>query len=81
MICHIKCTLYNLKQFPRAWFGCFSDIVQKYEMICSKVDHLVFYHHSPSKGSIYLVYVDGIIIIGHNHEGIVRLKKHHFGHF
>ena len=51
-------------------------------MIRSEADHSVFYRHSPSKGSIYLVvYVDDIIITGQDHDGIAQLKNHLFGHF
>lgn len=81
MVCRLKLALYGLKQSPCAWFGRFSD-VQKYGMVCSEADHSVFYCHSPSNGSIYLVfYVDDIIITGQGHEGIVQLKKHLSSHF
>ena len=82
MVCRLKRALYGLKQSPRAWFGRFRDVVQKYGMIRSEADHSVFYRHSPSKGSIYLVvYVDDIIITGQDHDGIAQLKNHLFGHF
>ncbi|XP_071940172.1 uncharacterized protein [Coffea arabica] len=62
MVCRLKRAFYGLEQSPRACSGRFRDVVQKYGMIRSEADHSVFYRHSPSKGSIYLVvYVDDII--------------------
>ena len=60
-------SLYGLKQFPRAWFGRFSSMVQEFGMTRSTVDHSVFYHHTSSGQCIYLiVYVDGIVITGND---------------
>ena len=44
-------------------------------------DHSVFYHHTLSGQCIYLiVYVDDIVIIGSDQDGIRKLKQH-FSHF
>ena len=75
-------SLYGLKQFPRAWFGRFSSMVQEFGMTRSTVDHSVFYHHTSSGQCIYLiVYVDDIVITGNDQDGIQRLKQHLFSHF
>ena len=51
-------------------------------MTQSTSDHFVFYHHTSSRQSIYLiVYVDDIVIIGNDQEGIRKLKQHLFNHF
>ena len=51
-------------------------------MICSGVDHSVFYRHSSSGRCIYLVvYVDDIVITGNDQDGITDLKQHLFKHF
>ena len=63
LVCKLRCSLYGLKQSPRAWFGHFSSVVQ--EMLRSETDHSVFYHHNSSSQCIYLVvYVDDIVITG-----------------
>ena len=51
-------------------------------MTRSTLDHSVFYHHTSSGECIYLiVYVDDIVIIGNDQDGIRRLKQHLFNHF
>ncbi|QHO14032.1 Retrovirus-related Pol polyprotein [Arachis hypogaea] len=82
LVCHLRRSLYGLKQSPRAWFGRFSAVISKFGMIQSEADHSVFFRHSSSMTSIYLVvYVDDIVITGDDHEGITQLKQHLFDHF
>ena len=51
-------------------------------MTRSTSDNFVFYHHTSSGKCIYLiVYVDHIIIIGSDQDGIRKLKQHLFNHF
>ena len=45
-VCHLKKSLYGLKQSPHAWFGKFSEVVQKFGLTKSKCDHSVFYRQS-----------------------------------
>ena len=51
-------------------------------MTQSTADHSVFYHHPSSRQCVYLiVYVDDIVIMGNDQDGIQRLKQHLFSHF
>ena len=60
---------------PLSLFGRYSSVVQEFGMTRSKVDHSVFYHHTSSRQCIYLiVYVDDIVIMGNDQDGIQRLK-------
>lgn len=82
LVCRLRKSLYGLKESPRAWFGKFSIVIQKFGMIRSGADHLVFYRHSEPNLCIYLVvYVDDIVITGNDQEGITNLKQHLFQHF
>ena len=65
LVCKLHCSLYGLKQFPRAWFSRFNTVVQEFGMIQSTIDHFVFYHHLSTRRCIYLVvYVDDIVLTG-----------------
>src|SRR5262249_39351281 len=82
LICPLRRSLYGLKQSPRAWFGWFSTVVQQFGMHLSEVDHSVFYGHGDHGKCTYLVvYVDGIVLTGNDHEEISQLKQHLFSHF
>ena len=37
---------YGLKQSPRAWFGKFSEVIEKFGMKKSKSNHSIFYINS-----------------------------------
>ena len=51
-------------------------------MIRITTDHFVFYHHIFTEQCIYLiVYVDDIVIISSDQDGIRKLKQHLFSHF
>ena len=51
-------------------------------MTRSTIYHSVFYHHTSSRQCIYLiVYMDDIVIMGNDRDGIQRLKQHLFSHF
>ncbi|KAL6311415.1 hypothetical protein AAG906_035489 [Vitis piasezkii] len=82
LVCRLRRSLYGLKQSPRAWFSRFSSVVQEFGMFCSTADHSLFYHHNSSGQCIYLVvYVDDIVIIGSDQNGIQNLKQHLFTYF
>ena len=82
LVCRLRHSLYGLKQSPRAWFSQFSSMVQEFGMTWSTANHSVFYHQTSSGQCIYLiVYVNGIVIMGNDQDGIQRLKQHLFNHF
>ncbi|XP_062104310.1 uncharacterized protein LOC133815489 [Humulus lupulus] len=42
-VCRLQKSLYGLKQSPHAWFGKFSQAIEKFGMMKIKSDHSVFY--------------------------------------
>ena len=57
-------------------------MVQKFGMIRSTTDHSIFYHHTSTEQCIYLiVYVDDVVIIYNDKDGIQKFKQHFFNHF
>ncbi|KAL6313697.1 hypothetical protein AAG906_010115 [Vitis piasezkii] len=73
-VCHLRKSLYGLKQSPRAWFGKFSEVIQEFGMNKSKVDHSVFYRQSANGIILLVVYVDDIVITRNDCAGISSLK-------
>ncbi|CAM8937083.1 unnamed protein product [Rhodiola kirilowii] len=80
-VCRLRKSLYGLKQSPRAWFGKFSQVIEKFGMNKCKCDHSVFYKHSPSGIILLVVYVDDIVITGSDYSGIASLKTFLHGQF
>ncbi|KAK8933689.1 hypothetical protein KSP39_PZI015904 [Platanthera zijinensis] len=75
-VCHLKKTLYGLKQSPRAWFEKFSKVLREIGFTRSSADFSLFTRHQPTGTVILLVYVDDIIITGDDSQGIQAVKVH-----
>ena len=45
-VCRLHKAIYGLKQYPKAWFGKFSEVVLKFGLQCCHSDHFVFSHTS-----------------------------------
>ncbi|XP_071933222.1 uncharacterized protein [Coffea arabica] len=73
-VCHLRKSLYGLKQSSRVWFGKFSLAVERFGMQKSKSDHFVFYKQSETGIILLVVYVDDIVITGNDAAGISSLK-------
>ena len=74
-VCHLRKSLYGLKQSPGAWFDKFSQAVEEFGMWKSKSDHSVFYRNSSLGIIMLVVYVDDIVITGSDSKGISSLKS------
>uniref|UniRef100_A0A2N9EUP8 Integrase catalytic domain-containing protein n=1 Tax=Fagus sylvatica TaxID=28930 RepID=A0A2N9EUP8_FAGSY len=75
-VCHLKKSIYGLKQSPHAWFDKFSKTVVSHGMIRSQADHSVFFKKTKIGIVILVVYVDDIVITGSDKEGIQILINH-----
>ena len=80
-VCRLRKSLYGLKQSPRAWFGKFSEVIEKFGMQKSKSNHFVFYKNSQAGIILLIVYVDDIIITENDMAGISSLKSFLHDHF
>ena len=80
-VCRFRKLLYGLKQSPHAWFGKFSQAIEKFGLQKSKSDHSVFYRNSSSGIVLLVMYVDDIVIAGSDSTGISSLKSFLHGQF
>nr|CAN83808.1 hypothetical protein VITISV_026963 [Vitis vinifera] len=75
-VCKLRKSLYGLKQSPRAWFDRLTRVVKKHGFIQCQADHTLFMKHSKEgEMTLFIVYVDDIIITGDDEEEIGNLKK------
>jgi hypothetical protein len=75
-VCHLKKSIYGLKQSPRAWFDKFSKAVVSYGMTRNQADYSVFFKKTKIGIVILVVYVDDIVITESDKEGIQILINH-----
>ena len=80
-VCRLRKSLYGLKQSPRAWFGKFSQAIEKFDLQKSKSNHFVFYRNTNSGIILLVVYVDDIVITESDSTGISSLKSFLHGQF
>jgi hypothetical protein len=76
MVCHLRCSLYGLKQTPQAWFQHFASVVTTAGFSTSAHDPTLFVHVSPRGRTLLLLYVDDMIITGDDPEYIAFVKAH-----
>ena len=80
-VCCLRKSSFGLKQSPRAWFGKFSEVIEKFGMQKSKSDHPIFYRNSQAGIILLVVYVDDIVITGNDTTSISSLKSFLHGQF
>lgn len=76
----LKKVLYRLKQSHRSWFEILK-IVMKSMGYKDNFDHTLLIKHDEEKVTIFLIYVDDIVIIGGNEDKRIRLKMELFNEF
>lgn len=75
-VCRLKKSLYDLKQFPRAWFERFGKSIKNCAYYQRLTDHTIFYKHGiEGRVAILIIYVDDIIMAGDDSEELEKLKK------
>ena len=69
-MCHLRRALYGLKQAPRTWFAKFSSTISQHVFSASSYDSALFFRRSDHGITLFLLYVDDMIIIGDDVQGI-----------
>ena len=62
LVCHLKKSLYGLRQSGRVWNTCLDNYLMQYGLKRASADPCIYY--SGEKGIIVGVYVDDLLIIG-----------------
>ena len=70
----LRRALFGLKQAPRAWFAKLSSTISQHGFSGSSFDTTLFLRRSGHGITILFLYVDDIIITGHDMQGIQDLK-------
>jgi hypothetical protein len=73
-VCKLKKALYGLKQAPHAWFEKFSIVILSLGFVSSSHDSTIFIKCTDASRIILSLYVDDMIIIGDDIDGISVLK-------
>ncbi|GKV03485.1 hypothetical protein SLEP1_g15775 [Rubroshorea leprosula] len=61
-VCQLNCSIYGLKQAPKAWFDTFTLYLLKMGFHCNQADSSFFVLHNPKGTAFLLVYVDDIVL-------------------
>jgi hypothetical protein len=76
MVCHLRHSLYGLKQAPQAWFQRFASMVTAAGFSASAHDPALFVLVSPRGRTLFLLYMDDMIITGDDPEYVAFVKAH-----
>ena len=76
LVCKLRKSLYGLKQAPRQWYKKFDSFMSSHGYTRTTSDHCVFTKKfSDDDFIILLLYVDDMLIIGHDVRKIEKLKE------
>ncbi|KAL0544391.1 hypothetical protein IC582_019506 [Cucumis melo] len=73
-VCCLPQSLCELKQSPHGWFGKLNQALEYFSMKKSTYDNFVFYRRSDNGITLFVVYVDDVVITGNDVLGISPLK-------
>ena len=75
-MCKLRKSLYGLKQAPRQWYKKFDSFMVSHGYSRTSSDHCVFIKkHSSDDFIILLLYVDDMLIVGHDTNKIEKPKR------
>jgi len=75
-VCRLRKSLYGLKQTPKQWYRNFDSFMMDHVYDKTYSDHCVFVKKFPNgKYIILLLYVDDMLIVGHDKNDIQSLKR------
>ena len=75
LVCKLHKSIYGLKQSPRAWHAKLSTTLEALGFQKSSVDSSLYVKLKPNDSLMVLIYVDDLIITGHDSGSIKQLKE------
>lgn len=76
LVCRLKKSHYGLKQAPQQWYKKFDSFMLEHGFQRLEADHCVHIkRYDQGKYIILSLYVDDMLIVGHDKNKINRLKK------
>ena len=76
LVCRLNKSLYGLKQAPRQWYKKFESFMTQHKFSRTSTDHCVFIkRYDNGDFIILLLYVDDMLIVGHDKSKFTNLKK------
>ena len=75
-LCRPKKALYKLKQSPRAWFGRLSYGMKGFGYKQAMAAHTLFFKIDSDDITLFIVYVDDMIVTGTNPKEVEKLHSH-----
>jgi hypothetical protein len=76
MVCHLKRTLYGLRQAPRAWHMRLKEELGNFEFVASMADAALFTGIIAGERVYLMVWVDDILVAARGAERIAKVKAH-----
>lgn len=75
-VCLLHKSIYGLRQSPRTWFDDFSKALLELGFKRSRADTSMFIHYASHGMTIFLIYVDDILVTGASNEFLSSLISH-----
>lgn len=74
-VCKLQKSLYGLKQSPRTWFDRFTKVLKNDGYFQCRAYHTLFVKHSTvGKLTMFIVYVDNIVLTMYHKQEMAHLK-------
>ena len=75
-VCKLTKSLYGLKKAPKQWHKKFDSVILEYGFQHNIADKCIYSKFKKNYGTIICLYVDDMLIIGTNMDGVQDTKKY-----
>jgi len=74
LVCHLKKSIYGLKQASRQWNQKLTSVLSSHGFVQSRADYSLFVKKHESDFTAILIYVDDLLITGNSLSDIQNIK-------